>query len=340
MMGMDFFFFCTHTQSSLIVSGLFPITAITAFTFALIIWLTYAASHVTSDPKLSLWSKTEFVQLIVSVAFMFLMLSIVNSFCSFTTSDVAAITSGTPPSGYEYPIYAGALQYLNLSAYYAKTAMVSARYYLGAINLQEMYSTWECSIPGGLCFLSVGGTGLSSSPEAGASYLTSGFQLLMNSSMMSFFSSLMHMFFLAYVGSGLFLFLLPIAIVSRSLPYMRTFGSLIFAVIFAFYVVYPAILAAYYVVLSDQLLANLPAMMDESKLEEQGSASGFVSGSYSLSTKASAADISTVADVSAKAFFYGTFLPTLALIAASGAAVYVGKIMGEEIDLSRLMQMV
>lgn len=336
--------FCS-SEMDVVKNDLYPLTAVAVFLFFAIIGLTYMGAHVMNDAKLFVWSKTEFIQLFISAFFVVILFSMITSFCSFSTSDIAGITAITsaPP---QLSIYEGAEKYLVDAANYSRAAFITARYNMGAINMQETYSNYEC--PVALCFFSVGGTGVTRTPYAGASYLTSGFMLLMNSSLMSFFSSFMHIFFLSYVESGLFMFLLPIAIIARSMPYLRTFGGVILALMFAFYIIYPSVLALYYVSISPAMEADLTAKAaaglppDESQIESAGDAGSYLSGDYQLPAAAqtSSAAIVTVSEVSAKAFFYGTFLPTLALLTAIAATAYVGHLFGEEIDLSKMLQMV
>lgn len=336
---------CSQTVPNMLSTQVSPLLLIASILFAMIIGLTYAAGQAMSNPKLLLWAKTEFVQLFFSAAFMFIMMGIISYFCYFTTADIGALTS-VSSQPVSVSIYKGAEDYLKEAANYTRIAVINARYHLGAIEVQQIYSTWTCPI---WCFFSTGATGASVSPEAGASYLSPAFTLLLNSSLVSFFSAFMHVFFLNYVGTGLFLFLVPIAIITRSLPYMRSFGSLLLATIFALYVVYPSVLAAYYVALSGQISTEITDLAaagippDESKLQQlelSALSSDWFLGTYELTVGAHAGDIPQAASLSAKAFFYSTFLPTLALLVAAGAAVYVGKLMGEEIDLSRLIQMV
>ncbi|MEW6528494.1 MAG: hypothetical protein AB1391_01250 [Candidatus Micrarchaeota archaeon] len=332
---MDVSLFCSDTLPNFLTTEILPITMIAAVLFSMIIGITFALSQATSNPKLSVWSKIEIMQLIFSTAFVLILLEIIASFCTFSTNDIAMLTGSSAPTP-ALPVYDGAEKYLVQSAAYSKVAMINARYYLGVINVQEMVSTWKCP---DWCFLTVGGTGASASPNAGSSMFSSAFMLLLNSSLMSFMSSFMHIFFLKYIQSGLFLFLFPLAIITRSLPYLRTFGAVILAVIFAFYVIYPSILAAFYVSLSDSMVP--PVMKNEDELKQKDFDFGAALwGDNPVKLSVSASDIGDVSNSAAKAFFYSVFLPTVALLATGAAATYVSRLMGEDIDLSRLTQMI
>lgn len=325
---MDAYSFCSANFFSLLTTQVYPITMIAGALAAILIGLSYAASQATSNPKLSVWARTEATQLVISAVFIIILLSTITSFCSFQTRDLNIFTNAT--STISKPIYQGAEHYMKEAATYAHFAITETRYYMGVINVEEIYSKWQCPI---WCFLSIGGTGDSVSEKAGTSYFTSGFMLLLNSSTMSFFSAFMHIFFLRYVGSGLFLFLLPIGLITRSLPYLRGFGSIILSVLFVFYVIYPTILAVYYV--------SIPINIPEDRHNENDiSVSGeWLSGTYS-GPSVHAEDLSNAAAFTIKAFFYAVFLPTAALLSSAAAATYVARLMGEEIDLSRIAQMV
>ncbi len=331
---MDSSLFCSATLPNFLTTEILPLTIIATTTFLIIIGLSFAVSQATSNPKLSVWAKTEFMQIIFSTVFVIILLEIISSFCTFNTNDIAMLT-GNPAPAIAIPIYDAAEKYLTESAMYSKTVMVNARYYLGVINIQEMVSTWKCP---SWCFLTIGGSGTSTNPNAGNSNYTSAFTLFLNSSLMSFISSFMHLFFLKYIQSGLFLFLFPLAIIMRSLPYMRTFGAVILAVIFAFYVLYPSLLAAFHV--SFSLVP--PIMMDENELgkDDEFNWESAITGQNPVKLSVSTNDISNTANIAAKAFFYSVFLPTIALLAAGAAATYVARLMGEDIDLSKLTQMV
>ncbi|MFA5076828.1 MAG: hypothetical protein WC488_00150 [Candidatus Micrarchaeia archaeon] len=327
-------FFCSQDFYTVLNENIYPVSLLAGILAAMIIGLVFAASQALSDPKLSVWSRTEAVQLVMSAAFIFIMIVLLNSFCLFTVADMASIVGAASTSSAS--VYEGAEAYLLRAAKLSHVAILENRYYLGAINIEEVYSTWKCPL---WCFLSIGGTGASTSPQAGASYMSSGFMLLMNSATLSFFSAFMHIFFLKYVGSGLFLFMFPIAIVTRSLPFMRGFGSILLAVLFALYVVYPSILAVLYATVgsTDPDLINIPAPHLESSLKV--SANAFSGGGYN-GPEVQPGDMAFAAGISMKAFFYSVLLPTMALLGAAAAAAYVGRLMGEEIDLSRLTQMV
>lgn len=334
--------FCTAALSGYITGQIYPISVLAGVLFAIIIGLTYAASQATSNPKLAVWARTEIVQLVISACFIIVLISMIDSFCSFTAADIQSLTGVSEIYGdASKPIYDAAEEFLKKAANYAHGALITSRYYLGEINIQEVYSKWTCEPI--WCFLSVGGTGSSVSPQAGVTYYSSGFMLMMNSATMAFFSAFMHVFFLKYIGSGLFLFLLPIALITRSMPYLRSFGSIILAVLFVLYVIYPSILAAFYLFVDADINNDLQdegGVPQESTLRQSASGLTWLTGTGYHGPKTEPDDLVKAAKVAFKAFIVAVFLPTAALLAAAGSAAYVARLMGEEIDLSRLVQMV
>ena len=325
--------FC-GTFSSL--EGFTPIMLSAAVLLFLLIGVVYMIGQVLNDPKLLVWCKVELVQGVISVIFIALFLYLINLFCTIRVGDVASLFGAVQgKADYSLSVYQGAEDYLRYASRIAYASTVTARYYIGSVEIMASYSTWECPI---WCFFSVGGTGTQVIDGAGAAYMSAGFGLLLNSSMMAMFSALMHVFFLRYVGSGLFLMLLPIALIARSLPFLRNFGSLLMAVLFSFYVVYPLMLSAFYIVLFDSMA--IPSIPDENALAQAFSISGWLTGAQSSTVSVTSSQISTLAGITAQSFMHGVFIPTLCLITATAAAAYAARLMGEELDLSRLTQMV
>ncbi|MBU0586205.1 hypothetical protein KJ780_01705 [Candidatus Micrarchaeota archaeon] len=326
-------------SSDSVMNGVMSTAFLSLIILTLIIAISYAASQATSNPKLSIWAKTELVQMFVSAAFVLILIGVVNSYCSFHVSDIASIVQAPAQGSVDYSISIsqGAEEYLRGAAKFAYESTINSRFYLGAINQLESYSIWECPL---WCFMSVGGTGTGQSPKAGVSFYSSGFNLLMNSSLGATMSALMHAFFIRYIGSGLFLFLLPLGILVRSVPYMRTFGSIILAVLFAFYVIYPVILTAFYISLYNPMMAAMPPQPNEHLLIQKGDAGGWLTGQYAPNLHVTFSDLSNSASSAAQGFFFAFIIPNLALLAASAAAIYTARLLGEELDLSRLTQMV
>jgi hypothetical protein len=323
--------FCTSAFNTMLTSDIYPTMGISALAGVMVVAVFYMISQVFTNPRVSEWSKTELAQIGISAAFIVVTLALMNSFCTFQTGDLFQLTGATSQARPSMPVYNGAEAFLMNASAYSHNAIFAARYYLGAINQMESYSTWKCPI---WCFFSIGGSGQSASPQAGGSYAAAGMNILLNSAAMSMFSGLMHVFLLRYVGSGIFLFLFPVALVFRSVPFMRGFGSAIFAVLFGLYIIYPAILGAFYATVA------IPAFTPPDEGELASASANWAGGTGYSGYSVTGNDIANTASYAARAFVFAAILPNIALLAAAAAAAYVGRAMGEEIDLSRLTQMV
>jgi len=142
------------------------------------------------------------------------------------------------------------------------------------------------------------------------------------------------------------LFFLPIGIFLRSMPYLRQLGALLIAVVFSFMLVYPVILAMFGLVpefTKSQISGFDPSSYDESKVTD-------VSWDAVIVDSGSIADEFFEDDTNFKvaeplaftgqAFFVAVFLPTVAMLSALASTIYLSRMMGQEIDLSRVIQMV
>ena len=65
--------------------------AYAAMATAGLIGISYAAGNMISNPKLTLWAKTEIVQLVISLAFVSLIILAVTTFCGLDMKEIADI---------------------------------------------------------------------------------------------------------------------------------------------------------------------------------------------------------------------------------------------------------
>lgn len=323
------------TQMINFIPTLFPSIVLAFFISLLVVVFAYYISQFLQNPKISLWAKTELLQIFISAVFILLILHLINVSCQLTTSSLEEIINLTASPPQNQSLLEASLIYLKNTANYAHRAFLYTRYVMGKVNVAESYSIWKCAIP--LCFFTQGGTGSSSAPISGSSYFYSGLFAAFNVSFFAFFYSMMHIAFLEYIHSGFFLFLLPIAIIFRSLPFMRTVGSLFISIIFNFIVTYLLLFSAVSLVIS---VPPLPPSVNEGSLKVSGGFWSWFTGSGITATPVSGEEVSSSFIFAATSFVYATFIPSLILLATLASTAYMAKLLGEEIDLSRIMQMI
>jgi hypothetical protein len=201
-----------------------------------------------------------------------------------------------------------------------------------------------------------GYSGTNTSPLGSYNSILAALNLFYNSTLLSFFTAMNFLFILLYVKKGLVLFFLPFGIFLRSVPFMRSLGSLFMSVALGFLFIYPMTLAVFDM-MGNKLLdrpsyipSNYPsAYINEKVYPNNGGASGagasaaaaFEGADYFEDLYFGSGDRTTEAiGFAAKAFIASTFMPTVAMLATIASIVFMARIYGEEIDLSRLLQMV
>ncbi|VVB98406.1 Uncharacterised protein [uncultured archaeon] len=315
-------------------TAIYPAAAIAGIATAAIVAICYMVSQVMSYPRLSMWAKTEALQVVISAVFVILVVQLIQMSCTLDASSLSSVITANPSSTtpLSLSLFNASTYYLENVASYSHAVLATERFYMGRVNIAESYSLWECPL---WCFFSQGGSGTSSLPESGKSYLTSGLMVGFNVALFAYLNAMMHIYFLGYINTGFFLFFLPLAIILRALPYMRHVGSLLLSVVFGFFVIYPLILASFSIALPAPTLPT----PDESALTPGGGFGSWLSGDVSITTITSD-DMFKAMGYASLSFFHSIFILTMALLATAAASAYFGKLMGEEIDLSRIMQMV
>jgi hypothetical protein len=371
---------CGGAFSTFVTGSLLPIVAQAAGATVGIIAISFMFGRILNNPKLTLWSKTESVQLIVSLATIFIIMFTVNTFCAINLSEIASIF-GIPSVG-SVNIYTGALNYLQEAATYSHNAMRAVRYHLEAYTVMSFLNAFICDAATGNigwgCFFGYGGN--NQQPLGGFGAETAALNLAFNSTIMSYFSALNFLFILLFVYRGFVFLFLPIGIFLRAMPYLRGLGSLFIALALAFLLVYPFMLSMFYLMgdvlvnrgnnynemqfpLEDNSDNSHGARYDEKAFAdgENGAAQffavstcgeGYVRSCYLNSGGCKCNPITAGGDADAKddtpgalafagyAFIAAVFFPTIALLATIASVSYVARLFGEEIDLSRITQLV
>ncbi len=343
---------CSADFSSFVNGTILQIAALAAIVSTLIVVFSYYIGQLMNNPKVSVWAKSEIVQLVMSVASVAFILITVNMFCAIDMGSVASIFGISSPSS-TGNIYIASQNYLLETLQFSHDALVVVRYHLQAFTVLSHLSSFVCdmstgSIGWGCLF---GYSGSNEQPLGAYGAAMGAMNLFFNSAMVAYMTTLNFVFILVFIFRGFVLFLLPIAIFLRSLPYMRPLGSLLIAVALSFMIVYPMILSIFGLTSAVLLKEppNIGGYTDESVFPRWGGAGGALSslGGAIAGAKvfesiyfSSGDNVPGAIAFAAYAFIAGVFLPTAAMLATIASVVYLARLYGEEIDLSRILQMV
>jgi hypothetical protein len=352
------------TNFSAFLSGMVvPLCAYAAIATSLLIGAAYMFGTATANARLTTWSKTEIIQLFISLATIFFIIIIMNTMCSVNMQEVAAMF-GTPSQPQAYTnVYAAAEDYLNESALYTHDALTVVRYHLEGYTILAYMNAFACEDFGtGVgwgCLFGYSGDNLQ--PLGGYGALSGALSIFFNALLIAMFTVLNYIFILMFVYSGFVFLFLPMGVFLRAMPYMRSFGALLIALALSFLIIYPLVLGIFYLMGSpgDILLSPPPglppvASYDESIYPQQ--AGGTIAGQltqaaftvsadqvkdrYFEPNGANLEDPVGAIEFASDAFIAAVFLPTVALLATIATVAYLARLYGEEIDLSRLTQLV
>ncbi len=371
---------CSATALGSIQNSLFPIIAIASTFTTIIIALVYAFGEMTSNPKALVWAKTEIFQLFISAFFALVLVTSLATFCAIDVSGVYSLFSSTSVSSTPSTIFDGAENYFVSSGSYINNLTQSARYHLGGYFYLQSFHQSFCDSGGFaerllICtFGSVSnyvgtyggsvGYQVSRLPESGYGFVSSSVFVAFNSILFSHLSSLNYALILRYLYSGLPLVLLPLGLFLRSMPFMRGIGATMISISFSFLVIYPLVLSLFNIDLSrggNSVLApcsptfvyvgediNSKVTFADAFDQDEGISNDIFSIASdkticgrAYSSSETVGDMPfEIAKTAGNAFILGVFIPSMALLAAVASIGYLNRFLGEEIDLSRIIQMV
>lgn len=318
----------------------------------------YVLSNFLSNAKLNVWVKTELVQVGVSIASVLLLIAMFNMFCAIDVNSLRSLLS--QPAAPAANIFDASQTYLQSAIAYSHNTMSVVRYFGGAYTILSYRGQYACDF-----YCLFGFSGETSRPLAYFSGKAAAMNMLFGTSILYFLTSLNMFMILLMTFKGMVLFFLPLAIVIRSLPYLRSFGSLLLAVCLSFFLVYPLLLSLFgFVADSSGLLSDSNNMFvkygpaaEESTFKEASNEFVYASVFGALGTNEytnndelikyffsssdqEKKDFYNVFALLSRSFVAALLLPTLALVGALASVRFFARIYGEEIDLSRLSQMV
>ncbi|MBU0591423.1 hypothetical protein KKF81_01300 [Candidatus Micrarchaeota archaeon] len=335
-----------------------PLIAYASITTAIIIALSFMVGRAISNPKLTLWAKTESIQIVVSLFTIFFLITIINTLCSINMNEVAGIFDITTSAPTEHvDVYDAASTYLEEAAIYSHNALIATRYHLQAYTVLGYLNAFICdfstgSIGWGCLF---GYSGENQQPLGGYGAKVAALNIFFNSSIISYFSALNFLFILIFVYKGFVFLFLPLGVFLRAMPYMRSFGSLLITMAICFLVVYPVMLSIFYLMgdvlvnregdyLSDPSMNyNEKVFPDEAESGAAGSSTGaaFAGADYIYEKYFPGEDRYIEAiSFAAYAFIAAVFMPSVAMLATIASISYIARLYGEEIDLSRITRMI
>lgn len=201
---------CGSAFGSFFSSTILPLTAYAAMATVGLIGISYAAGNMISNPKLTLWAKTELVQLVISLVSISLILLAVTTCCSLDMKEVADIF-GQSVSG-SINVYDAAQAYLNDSILYAHNAITMTRYHLEAYTVLSYFNAFICDYPIGRiglgCFF--GYAGDTEQPFGGYNADIAALNVFFNGAIMAEFTALNFLFILLFVYKGFVFMFLPL----------------------------------------------------------------------------------------------------------------------------------
>ncbi len=354
---------CSPEFAEFISTTVVTLSAYAAVVTSLFIAVGYMLGSVLNNPRLTVWAKTEVVQLPISIASVFFIIILVNLFCSVHVDGLAEIFSVPSASVESLNIYDAAETYLREAAMYSHNAAKVTRYHLQAYMVLSYLSVFECDMNvGGIglgCLFGYSGT--SRQPFGAYGAVMGALNIFFNSSLMAHFMALNSLFIYFYVKKGFAFLFLPLGIFLRSFPYLRRMGSLFIALAVSFMTIYPFMLSLFYVMGDVLVDRSDDYIMERGKLyyfidnEEDHFGwnaaavwdvlSASLTGPYAEQMirdnyfKEGEYPVEAMG-FGANAFIAAGFMPTVALLAAIASVTYTARIFGEEIGLSRILQMV
>jgi hypothetical protein len=336
-----------------------PLTAYAAIITSILIAISFMVGRALANAKLTLWAKTEAIQIAVSIVSIFFLVAIVDTFCIIDMGEIANVFNITAPTD-PMDVYTAAETYLKEAAIYSHNAMTVTRYHLEAYTIFAYMNAFKCDYEtGGIgwgCFF--GYSGSNQQPLGGYGVQIAALNIFFNSTIISHFTALNFLFILLFVYRGFVFVFLPLGVFLRSMPYLRSFGSLLISLALSFLVVYPFLLSVFY--LMGDVLVDRPSYTptvagtaldnyyDEKVFpNEEDAAAGASTAAAFLGEDyihdqyfPHGENVVGAITFAAYAFVAALFMPTIALLGTIASVSYLARLYGEEIDLSRITRLV
>lgn len=351
---------------------MYSLSLLAAGISAMVMGLAYALGHFLENPKFTVWAKTEIFQVAVSVVLVFIALFLaglvgldpdsdltINAgwIDTFTDSEnqVTSLYSN-PEIDEEDNVFEVSEKYLENMAFFSHRAVRASRAMMGAMDEFSKYTRTPCVPPWLMCLMGVNGVNVR--PLSGAAAFVQSSNMLLYTSTTSYLTVLAQIFFLKFIQSGLVVVYLPMAIVLRSLPFMRQVGGALLAICISLFIVFPLLLfveSAFWNPYAwvegdtwDKMNDFVSIEAKEDQLAYGDLFFGGVSGAEWAFTQEADYDADKLTidyneqliALNSAAFLSSVFMFTFNIIAVSAAASLFARLLGAEVDLSRLVQIV
>ncbi|MCK4319591.1 hypothetical protein KAW38_03410 [Candidatus Micrarchaeota archaeon] len=206
---------------------------------SLVITIVYLFGQFLRNPKLLAWSKTEFFQIGVSVVLAILVLQLIGVSCWLESSQLQEVL-GAEKSSTGKGVFEISQNYLKDIADYNHRTIQSIRYYGGSAEILSRYGRQLCE-PG--IFICVfGPNGKNFSPFSGLSFVSQIMGVLLYSTTVSYLTVLAQLFFITALNKGALLQYLPLALILRSMPFFRKLGGALIAIVISLFIIFPFLL--------------------------------------------------------------------------------------------------
>jgi hypothetical protein len=347
---------------------MYSLSIFAAAVAALMMGLAYAIGRLLDNPKFTVWAKTEIFQVAVSIVMVFMVLFLVGlvgldpasgfsinaGWIDTYTNDQAEYAH--PQIEEDYNIYEVSEAYLQNMAFFSHRAVRASRAMIGIMDEFSKYTRTPCVPPWLMCLMGVNGVNVR--PLAGGAVFVQTSNMLLYSSTTAYLTVLAQIFLLKFIQSGLIVVYLPMAIVLRSLPFMRQLGGAILAICLALFIIFPFLLFVesafwnpYVWVEEGDVWSNMDSFVSGVESKEgaaaygdlffggvSGAEWGFEGGDYGVANTVSYNKYLII--LNSAAFLSSVFMFTFNMIAVTASASLFARLMGSEVDLSRLMQIV
>ncbi|MEM4348253.1 MAG: hypothetical protein QXN37_01650 [Candidatus Anstonellaceae archaeon] len=361
---------CTATSAPICgassTSETFWLAALAAIATAIIVALGYMAGEAIQNPRLTTWAKTEAAQIFTSLIIVGVVFGTIQLFCTLQIGEIASIFTRLPKIYEPYQtksIYDGSIIYLEKLMDVAHSNLRTLRYLAGAYEIRTTYTKMVCT---GSCFISL--AGYNEATHGGETLNLAIVNNLANTATISYLTAAFEYFVLQYILNGLFLVFLPIAIVLRSLPFMRQFAGALVAICISLYIMYPTMLVinasiapgmantqspisfnacgckgaeifSYKDLPSNVMCAPSQACYNEESLVS-GHRIGFGLGGLTADLPFVPASLDMVIRANGLIFITVVFFAAVNFIVIAAVARGVAHLLGEEVDISKLGQMI
>ncbi|MFA5381645.1 MAG: hypothetical protein WC356_00640 [Candidatus Micrarchaeia archaeon] len=344
---------CGYVFPSITENWLLP-TIIAALLALGIIIIIYMIGKLTENPRLNVWAQTEISQVILSIIIAALIFS--GMYWFYTESSALTLSAGIYKGTSPYvggSIYETSCEYLSDLAEYSNDVMSLIRYNIAVANIRGSLNEFGCKTdeidknPYGCAMAFLGGPSTSWNKYSSNYNYLSLFNTSLNIATICFFNTLFLLYLLQFIltADGFLFILLPAGIIIRTIPFLRGLGGSLIAIAVGLFLFLPFMITLEALIFGDILQAEHSSFTypDESSLEND-------LWPISLGDLGEIIDWNTVPEFSTNLeiifkatthiFLAGVFLPYLGFAGVIIVTRDLSKLLGEEVDISRLAQMV